>query len=338
MTDPSVSVLLPVRDAAPWLEDCLDSLARQTLAEYEVVAVDDGSRDSSIAILDRRSAADPRIRVIRQEPHGLVAALNRGLDACRAPLVARMDADDISHPRRLELQAAMLAALPGVGVLSCLVRHFPRSAVAEGFRLYEGWLNSLADHGDMARERFVESPLAHPSAMVRREHLVENGGWRDVGWPEDYDLWLRLFETGVGFAKVDRPLFFWREHGHRLTRTDPRYSVPSFLACKAHYLACGPLAAAERIILWGAGQTGRRLSKLLLEAGIAIEAVVDIDPAKIDRTLRGIGVISPDELAAHLTEDTIVLAAVASRGARELIRERLVDLGLVEGQTFWCAA
>jgi glycosyltransferase involved in cell wall biosynthesis len=338
MQAPSISVLLPVRDAAPWLEDCLASLARQTFADFEVIAVDDGSADGSGDILDRWATADQRIEVIHQSAEGLVPALNTGLARCRGAFVARMDADDISHPRRLELQAGLFDAHPEIGVVSCLVRHFPSRRVARGFRIYEGWLNSLRSHEEMATARFIESPLAHPSVMARCRALVDVGGWRDVDWPEDYDLWLRLFESDVGFAKVDRTLFLWREHGLRLTRTDARYSVASFLRCKAHYLARGPLAGGSEVILWGAGQTGRRLSRHLREKGVRIARVVDIDPAKIGGALRGIPVIAPEELPDHLRTEGVVLAAVASRGARELIRTRLVELGLVEGRTFWCVA
>jgi len=335
---PKISVLMPVRNAGRWIESSLASLTRQTLSDFEVVAVDDGSTDRSRAVLDRWVKSDRRFTTIRQPALGLVAALNRGLEHCSAPLVARMDADDISHPRRLELQAAHLASHPATGVVSCLVRHFPAQRVAEGFRLYEAWLNSLTTHDEMSRERFVESPLAHPSVMVRRDLLAEAGGWRELGWAEDYDLWLRLFEAGAVVEKLDRILFFWREHGDRLTRTDPCYSTLSFLGCKAHFLARGPLRNAGKVLLWGAGQTGRRLSKLLIEEGVTINKVVDIDPAKIGGSLRGIPVIGPDDLQAHLGENPIVLAAVASRGARQLIRARLNDLGLVEGRTFWCVA
>lgn len=338
MCPPTVSVLLPVRNGGRWLDQSLTSLARQTLHTFEVIGVDDGSVDDSGGILDRWADEDQRFTIIHQLPSGLVPSLNRGLELCRAPLVARMDADDVSHPRRLGLQAAALTSHPEVGVISCLVNHFPSRRVAAGYRMYEAWLNSLTTHGAMARERFVESPIAHPSVMVRRELLTEIGGWQDVEWAEDYDLWLRLFEVGARFAKIDRFLFFWREHGERLTRTDPRYSVPSFLRCKAHYLARGPLADAGGVILWGAGQTGRRLSKFLVEERVEIAAVVDIDPVKIGGTLRGIPVIPPEELPTHLGEDAVVLAAVASRGARELIRARLNDLGLEEGKTFWCVA
>ncbi|HSL17172.1 MAG TPA: glycosyltransferase [Methylomirabilota bacterium] len=338
MPTPAVSVLLPVRDAGPWLEPCLASLARQTLADLEVVAVDDGSTDGSGAVLDAWAARDRRFRILHRPAAGIVPALLEGFQHCRAPLVARMDADDVSHLRRFELQVRLLDADPAVGVVSCLVRHFPRRDLGRGFRLYESWLNSLIDHEAMARERFVESPVAHPSVVVRRELLEAAGGWRDLGWPEDYDLWLRLFAAGARFAKVERFLFFWRDHHSRLTRTDPRYAVPSFLACKAHHLARGPLVGARRVVLWGAGQTGRRLSKRLQAEGVGLDSCVDIDPAKIGGTLRGVPVISPEALPERLGDGVVVLAAVASRGARDLIRARFVALGLDEGRTFFCVA
>jgi len=103
-------------------------------------------------------------------------------------------------------------------------------------------------------------------------------------------------------------------------------------------LAREPMAGATDVILWGAGQTGRRISKYLREEGVEISRVVDIDPVKIGGTLRGIPVIAPKDLPGHLGPDTVVLAAVASRGARKLIRARLVELGLVEGHGFWCVA
>jgi len=330
-------VLLPVRDGLPYLETCIASLARQTVAQLEVVAVDDGSADGSGDRLDRWAAADPRVRVLHRPAEGLVAALNAGLAVCRAPVVARMDADDVAHPRRLELQLDLLAARPEIGVASCLVRHFPWRDVAEGNRRYEHWLNRLVEPDEIARERFVESPVAHPSATVRRE-LLAAAGYRELGWPEDYDLWLRLAARGVRFAKVPRLLHFWREHPPRLTRVDPRYGSDRFLACKAAHLAEGPLTGATAVVVWGAGRTGRRLVRELLSHGVEISAFVDIDRAKVGRTVRGRTVVAVENLNETLGPGTVVLAAVASRGARGLIRSRLTALGLEEGAGFWCVA
>jgi len=338
MSSPLVSVLLPVRDAGSHLAPCLASLARQTLGDFEVVAVDDGSGDGSGEALDAWARTDARIRVLHRPASGLVASLNAGLAACRGALVARMDADDVCHRRRLELQARLLAERPELGAVSCLVRQFPRRTLGVGFRLYEEWLNALTTPEAVARGRFVESPVAHPSAVLRRELLERLGGYREAGWPEDYDLWLRLLESGGRIAKVESLLYFWREHGDRLTHRDPRYGLDGFLRCKAHYLLRGPLAGGAPVVVWGAGQTGRRLARYLLGGGADVLAFVDIDPAKIGRSRHGRPVVAADELPALLRDGAVVLAAVASRGARALIRAQLNSLGLVEGEGFWCVA
>jgi glycosyltransferase involved in cell wall biosynthesis len=335
---PRVSVLLPVRDALPHIEACIRSVERQSFVDFEVMVVDDGSTDGSGARLDAWARSDPRVVVLHRQAVGLVAALNAGLEVCRSQIVARMDADDAAHPRRLEEQVRLLDRHPEVGVASCMVRHVPVHGVGEGARLYARWLNHLLTHADIMRERFVESPIAHPSAAIRRGLLERVGGYRDVGWPEDYDLWLRLAEAGAVFAKVPKVLYFWRDHADRLTRRDGRYAKEAFLRCKAHFLARGPLAGGRRAVVWGAGPTGRRLARALEGKCVRVAAFIDIDPAKVGRVVRGVALHAPEELEGLLGPDAVVLAAVASRGAREEIRERLRGLGLVEGEGFWCVA
>ena len=323
-------------NAVEYLPVCLKSLDRQTLEDFEVVAVDDGSIDGSSDILKEWGRRDQRFRILERSHQGLVASLNEGLGACRGDLVARMDADDVAHPQRLQSQVEMMESQPELSVVSCLVRHFPVHKVAQGFRLYDEWLNALVDHEKMARERFVESPVAHPSVMFRLKAVDKVGGYRDWGWPEDYDLWLRLFEQSALFAKVPRILFFWREGADRLSRTDSRYTSDAFLRCKAHFFARGPGAEDRTVIIWGAGPNGKRLHRYLGEEGVEIGAMIDIDPAKIGRQVRGTPVVAPENLPDLLNDRTVVVAAVASRGARQLIRERLNGLGLREGQDFWC--
>ena len=335
---PTVSVLLPIYNAAETLDQAMRSLLRQTFDDFEVIAVDDGSDDDSPNILKQWAKRNARIKPVFHERVGLIGVLNAGLERAEGELVARMDADDVSHPRRLKLQVALMRAHPEVSVTGCLVRSFPKPGVREGFRIYERWLNSLITHEDMVREIFIESPLAHPSTMMRRLELMELGGYEDHGWPEDYDLWLRYHLAGKRFAKVPEALYFWREHEDRLSRTDPRYAVERFLRAKAHYLAQGPLKGTESVIVWGAGQTGRRLSKHLMREGVRIAAFVGVDAKKIGRTLRGIPVVAPDDLASIRGRAGFLLSAVSSRGARALIREWARERGWEEGRDFWCVA
>lgn len=339
----SVSVLLPVFNAGRFLDACLSSLAAQTLDAFEVVIVDDGSSDSTTEIIESWMERDDRLRVVHTPHRGLVAALNTGLDHCCGSLIARMDADDIAHPERLERQQQALEDHPEIDVLGSNVAHFSTAddGVGLGLRIYEQWLNSLVDDHEIRRDLFVESPLAHPSVMVRRRAFQAVDGYLDNGWPEDYDLWLRMAAAGATFSKLRSTLLQWRDHPERLTRTDRRYAVTRFLECKAHHLVAGPLAGRERVIIWGAGQTGRRLSKFLLRLGAPLEAFVDIDPRKCGKTLRRLPIISPEELEERRfagDESPLLLAAVPSRGARAKIRARLESRGWQETRDFWCVA
>lgn len=335
--EPAVSVLLPVSDASPTMDATISSLSRQTFEDFEVVAVDDGSIDGSLEMLRRWERSDPRIRVLERSRRGLVPTLNEGLEACRSRLIARMDADDIAHPRRLELQVRLLREREDLGVVSCLVRHFPHHRVQQGFRLYDAWLNSLVDHSAMAVQRFVESPVCHPSAMFRRDIVLDAGGYRDCGWAEDYDLWLRLFERDVRFEKVPRVLLAWRDHRGRLTRKDPRYTTANFIRCKAHFFVQGPASRWKGpVVVWGTGPNGKKLARTMAGEGAEINSWIDIDPKKIGRTLAGAVVAGPGALPALRRQGAMVLAAVASRGARDLIRSRTAHEGFVEGCDFWC--
>ena len=255
---PQISVLLPVRNALPYLGASLLSLWRQTLADFEVIAVDDGSTDGSGAALEQAAAREPRLTVIHTPPLGLPAALNAALGAARAPLVARHDADDLSHRRRLALQAAALARDPETAVMGCRLRMFPAPEVGAGMRRWADWHNALLTHEEMANEMLIDSPLAHGTAVVRGEWLERVGGWEERGWPEDLDLWLRLLRAGARFAKRPEALYGWRQHRGSATRRDPRYRRERFIALKLDALERGLLRGRRQVTLVGVGESLRR--------------------------------------------------------------------------------
>jgi glycosyltransferase involved in cell wall biosynthesis len=337
---PLVSVLLPCYNAAKTLTESLRSLAQQTLTDFEVVAVDDGSTDSTLDLLRSWAARDNRFRVLARPHGGVIAASNAGISACQGTYIARMDADDLSYPRRLALQADFLDKNPGVAVVGSLVEAFPADTVRQGYQIYVQWLNSLVSNEDIRREMFVESPLANPSVMIRKTWVEKMGGYHDYGWAEDYDMWLRMYLADAVFAKVPEVVLGWRDHPGRITRTDRRYSIENFLRAKAHYLVRGPLGGRDAVIVWGAGMMGRRLGKQLQLQDAPLVAFVDIDPQKIGRTCRGLPVISPGDLSGWWQRypKPAVLAAVGARRARGLIRKRLKAFKLVEGQDWWAVA
>ena len=332
---PHVSVLLPVRDASATLAASLRSVARQTLRELECVVVDDGSRDASLAIARRHAERDPRFRAIAQPALGLVPALANGLAECRAPLVARHDADDCMHRDRLALQVGALASSSGLAGVGCHVRLFPRSALGPGMRAYESWLASVRTPQDVRREAFVECPLAHPTLVLRREVLLEHA-YRDLGWPEDYDLVLRLLGAGHELGVVPRRLLAWRHGPGRLSQRSAVYAADRFTACKAHHLVAGLLARGSRYWLWGYGGTGRALAKALRAHDRHPDAIVELHPRRIGQRIQGAPVIAPKDLGRPGKLPLVV--SVAGAEARALIRAELEKRGFREGADYVCAA
>lgn len=296
--------------------------------------MDDQSADGTGALLGRIAARDRRVRIEKTvPPGGIVAALQLGCATASAPLLARMDADDVALPERLARQVAAMEAHPEWAVCGCGVRIAGGGA---GFRRYERWLNSLTDPAQIAAERFVESPVAHPSAMIRRQALDAIGGYRDPPWAEDYDLWLRLLDGGRLIGKVPETLLVWRDHGSRLTRADRRYSAARFLAAKAHFLARLPAAKAGGVRICGAGPTGKRLARLLRREGIAVAAFYDINPRRIGEVIMGIPVLGADGFPALHPQGGLLIGAAGTLGARQRLRELAAARGFAEGVDFFC--
>lgn len=333
---PLISVLLPARDAGAWLADALADLAAQTLTDLEVLVIDDGSTDDTAAIATDFAARDDRFHLLRRPARGIVAALNDGLDAARGTLIARMDADDRCAADRFAKQVALLRERPELGLVGCAVAPPPGQTWAGGYRAYADWVNALTEPEQIARERFIECPIVHPTLVVRRELLAKHGPWRHGDFPEDYDLILRLLDAGVLAAKSPEALYFWSDRDERASRVDPRYHRNAFFRLKARYIATGPLRDRDEFVVWGAGRLARRRVRPLLETGKRVRAWIDIDPRKIGHTHAGAPVLPPEGLAE--LRDLPLLVYVASRGARELIAEQLPALGFVAGVNAWLCA
>lgn len=298
--------------------------------------MDDGSRDGTARILAGRAAADSRVRVLTQEALGIVPALERARAAARGTWLARMDGDDRARPSRLARQLERAEEDPEVVAVGCGVRYFPRDRVRDGTRRYETWINALVTPEEIARDLFVECPLAHPTFFLRAEAVEAVGGYRDPGWPEDYDLLLRLWEAGGRLCKVPEVLLEWRERPDRLHRTHPRYAPEAFRRCKIHFLRRTLLRDRDGVLLWGAGPTGKAFARTLLDEGVELRAFVDLDPRKIGQEIHGAPVVSPT--GAKRFRGSLALAAVAQEGGRAEIRRHLEGRGWREGEDFVAVA
>ena len=209
---PKVSVIMPVRDGERWVAEAIRSVRDQTFADFELLVIDDGSVDATPAILAEAAAADPRLVILQQQRDGLVAGLNRGLATARAPLIARLDADDVALPDRLARQVDYMEQHPEVVLLG-------------------GWATVIDEHSQpkgrdmrpspngLRATLMKKSPFIHPTVMFRAEAAHRVGGYHaafEAG--EDYDFWLRLADIGE-VAILPELSIRYREHGGSVTRT-----------------------------------------------------------------------------------------------------------------------
>ena len=203
---PRVSVVMGVYNDADCVPAAIESIRTQSLTDWELVIVNDGSTDATGEVIDRFAALDPRVRVIHQDNSGLTRALIQGCQAAQGEFIARQDADDVSQPARLECQAEFLAGREDVGLVSCWAEYVgPQGEPLETVRRPgdpEKATRLLVKHH--------QGPPAHGTVMFRRSLYHDVGGYREPFYfAQDIDLWLRMTERAK-LAYVAEPLYRWR--------------------------------------------------------------------------------------------------------------------------------
>ena len=265
---------------------------------------------------------------------GIAHALNTGLAHAEGGYIARMDADDISHPERLAKQVAFLDVHPGIGVLGTRTTFASIMPEHRGMRAFVDWQNAILSPNDHYVKRFVDAPLAHPTVMFRRELVEQYGGYDTGPLPEDHELWLRWMDAGVRFAKLPAELLTWNDHAHRLSRTHPNYSVDAFFSTKVKWLAqwLKRRLNGRPLIVAGTSVLCQERAALLEAAGIAVHAYTDVK----GRGVPGRTFIPHDQLPP--AGEAFIVSFISQRGSGDRVAEYLASRGLVEGVDFVLAA
>jgi hypothetical protein len=215
MTSPPVSVILPVCDGAADLSAAVDTILQQTFADFELIAINDGSSDGTAAVLD--GLRDPRVRVIHQDNMGLAATLNRGIGVACGRYIARQDHDDWAMPTRLEKQVAFMEANPDCALVGT------RAEIWVGNRKTKRVHDHPTDNAALQFELLFDNPFLHSSTMLRKSSLDAVGGYsidRSRQPPEDYELWSRLARR-YQVANLPERLTIYRELPGSLSRAGP---------------------------------------------------------------------------------------------------------------------
>ena len=290
-----------------------------------------GCRDTSESIAKEWARDVDGIRILKSSTEGGVAeAAKLGCEVATYPLLARMDADDIADHTRFEEQWTTLVGNEA-DLVTCRVESV--NSLGEGLVRFVNWANGLKTPADFRRERFVESPVIQPGVLMRREAYLAAGGYRVEEGPEDYDLWLRLLETGARFFQAEKARLNWRDSRGRLTRCHEDYSGYQMAATKAHYLARLAQVKEKGVMISGSGPIGRRLAKLLLSEGVTVRGFFDVAPSKIGGTVLSLPVWGPRDFG--ITHREAILLGCVGRGGREQVRALAIETGYCEGEDFF---
>ncbi len=317
---PLLSLLMPFKNTAAFLPECLDSIVNQEFTQWELIAVDDHSTDASRDILEARAHRDPRIRVTENRGRGIIPALRTGWALTRGQLISRMDSDDRMAQGRLQAMTRQLLEKGPGHIALGLVKYFSARGISDGYARYERWLNGLTSRGRNFREIYKECVIPSPCWMVHREDLQACGAFAPDRYPEDYDLCFRFYEQGLKCLPSTRVMHYWRDYDHRTSRTSVHYAQNYFLELKLHYFLKLDRDPARPLALWGAGNKGKTLARGLLKQGHPFRWLCD-NPKKIGRKIYGVPMEHYTTLQAMDRPQSVV--TVANEKAQADIRAYL---------------
>ncbi|MEO1434349.1 MAG: glycosyltransferase family 2 protein [Bacteroidota bacterium] len=319
MSEPLISILMPVYNAEPYLSACLDSICKQSYQNWELVAVTNGSTDASYETVQRYQRQDARIRVFNLPEKGIILALRKAYAESRGEWITRMDADDKMPPQKLE---TLLRGLNGKAgrVATGLVEYFSdEGPVGPGFIRYSEWLNQLTLEARNWDAIYEECVIASPCWMMHRSDLNRIGAFESDRYPEDYDLVFRMYKVYLEVVAIPEVLHLWRDHGSRASRTDPNYQDQQFLELKLDYFFKLDRDRSKGLLIWGAGKKAKKLVNHLIARNEAFVWTTE-NPKKQEIWVYERRIRDPQQL--KLT-DYQIMVAVSSPTDLDRLREKL---------------
>ena len=324
---------MPFRNTAEYLPECIASIVGQSYPHWELLAVDDHSSDMGPSLIRSKVQEEPRITLLKNEGKGIIEALRTALRASSGSLVTRMDSDDVMVTDKLAVMQEDLEVAGRGHIALGKVRYFSSVGISSGYRRYETWLNRLIQKGSNFEERYKECVIPSPCWMVYRKDLDVCGGFDPDRYPEDYDLAFRMYASGFKCLPCDQVLHYWRDYPTRTSRTSSNYADNTFLELKVHYFLRLDRDASSALFLWGAGNKGKTVARLLLAHNCDFEWVCD-NPKKIGKKIYGQEMKSYETILKSNAKPQSIIT-VANAGAQRQIRQYLNTRYFTEGVDYF---
>lgn len=330
---PRVSIIMAVKDTAPYLPACLDSIIAQTYQDWELIAVNDHSSDNTPQILEDYAQRDARIRVFHSDRPRLIPTLQVAYAQARGELINRMDSDDKMPVDKIEFLVSKWDEVGKGHVIAGGTEHFvDEGEVGEGFRKYERWLNDVAERNAYLEEIYKECVIPSHCWLIHNEDFDAVGAFDPIIYPEDYDLCFRFYRKGLKIIGYPKILHYWRDRGDRISRTWDEYKDNRYFDMKLRFFYELDRDPSRPLVLWGAGRNGKDMAKLLLEREASMHWVCD-NERKIGKDVYGIRMQHFEEVRS--IENPQVIIVVAAPDGKKAIKESLLRWGKLPRQDFW---
>ena len=332
MANPLVSILIPFKDVENYFTECLSSIQHQTYQNWEVIAVDDSSNDSSAFIAEQFSAADSRFKILSNDKTGIITALRKAYSHCKGDYITRMDADDHMSTDRVQTMVTSLIENGKGTVALGSVKYFSKTGVFDGYQRYEKWLNQLTAKGTNFQEIYKECVIPSPCWMVHKDDFEKCGAFQPNRYPEDYDLAFRYYEKNLHCIPCSKTLHYWRDYDTRTSRTSEHYAQNYFLDIKLHYFLKLEYRPTHNLVVWGAGKKGKTIARSLADKDIAFTWVCD-NQKKIGKDIYGVQLSHFSHLE-HL-ENPISIITVANEVEQKKIKDFFKGLGQTPAKDYF---
>ena len=321
-----ISILIPFKNTSGFLPECMDSILNQTYKNWELLIVDDGSTDSSFKIVSRYAHKDSRIHLYKNSGNGIIDALRLAFSKSSGDFITRMDSDDIMFPNKLEVLITNLHQNGKKYVAVGMVEYFSLDGIGDGYANYEKWLNKLTKTGDNYTEIYKECVIPSPCWMVHRDDLLACDAFNPNLYPEDYDLAFRFYKQGLTCIPSDQVLHKWRDYSTRTSRTHEHYAENNFLEIKLKYFLELNYDKTRPLAVWGAGNKGKNMAKLLQKASVPFYWICD-NPKKIGKDIYNVTLQEFSYLKELDNPQSII--TVANKNAQKEIKDYFHKLNMV---------
>ncbi len=324
-----ISIVMPAKNAAPYLRPCIDSILAQSYQNWELVVVNDSSTDQTSEILWEYSHQNDKIQWLDNQGNGIIDALRTAYAQVNGQFIHRMDADDIMPLNKLKL---LVESWTPNSVVTGKVKYFSDEwMVGLGFQNYENWINNLMSADNFWEDVYMECPIPSPGWLMDRDDFDRIGGFNSDYLPEDYDFCFRAYKHGTDVVRVQEVIHHWRDSQNRTSRKLPIYFPMAYYPLKVRRFLDIDFNRTKELVLWGAGKKGKRVASLLNEAGQQFIWITD-NPKKQGVTIHDVVLSSPSDI--NWANKQLILA-VSSPEDKAKIQERLDQTSLKKAKDYW---